>query len=169
MVFLKFLFFFLSVCFSGITILKCLFTFKNIFLAIHVFLSFVCLLVCLFISLFLGFFVSSFFLSLFSFFRSFIAYLNVWKKVLSQQTHNVETTSIQRWFNILTLNQRWIDVVSTLCACWDDVTQRRLSAVYASSQSVSVFTVRFVDGKWSKVFSCREQRLRSVCAFSESD
>ena len=32
----------------------------------------------------------------------------------TQQAHNVETTSIQRWFN-----QRWIDVVSTLCACWD--------------------------------------------------
>ena len=31
---------------------------------------------------------------------------------------NVETTSIQRWFNILTLNQCWIDVVSMLCACW---------------------------------------------------
>ena len=36
----------------------------------------------------------------------------------AQWTHNVEATSIQRWFNVLTLNQRWIDVVSTLCPCW---------------------------------------------------
>ena len=37
----------------------------------------------------------------------------------SQQAHNVEKESIQRWFNVLTLNQRWIYVVSTLCAYWD--------------------------------------------------
>ena len=37
---------------------------------------------------------------------------------LTPSRHNVETTSIKRWFNVLTLNQRWIDVVSTLCACW---------------------------------------------------
>ena len=36
----------------------------------------------------------------------------------TQQAHNVETTSIQRWFNVKTLNQRWMDVVSTSCACW---------------------------------------------------
>ena len=30
---------------------------------------------------------------------------------------NVEKTSIQRWFDLM-LNQRWIDVISTLCACW---------------------------------------------------
>ena len=35
---------------------------------------------------------------------------------LSQQAQKVETTSIQRWFNVKTLNQRWIDIVSTLCA-----------------------------------------------------
>ena len=28
------------------------------------------------------------------------------------------TTLKQRWFNVKTFNQRWIDVVSTLCACW---------------------------------------------------
>ena len=40
-------------------------------------------------------------------------------------THNVETTSIQRWFNVKdvdstsrTLNQRWIEDVSSLCASW---------------------------------------------------
>ena len=26
--------------------------------------------------------------------------------------------SIQRWFNVTTLNERWIDVVSTMYACW---------------------------------------------------
>ena len=36
--------------------------------------------------------------------------------VYSQQAHNVETTSIQSWYNIKALNQRWIDVVSTLYA-----------------------------------------------------
>ena len=33
-------------------------------------------------------------------------------------TLSLQTTSIQRWFNIKMLNQRWIDVVSTLCARW---------------------------------------------------
>ena len=37
----------------------------------------------------------------------------------SKQAHAVGTTSIQRWFNVLTLNQRWIDIVSTVCVCWD--------------------------------------------------
>ena len=37
-----------------------------------------------------------------------------------KRAHSVEKkTSIQRWFNVLTLNQRLIDVVSTLCACWE--------------------------------------------------
>ena len=38
---------------------------------------------------------------------------------ISQRAHSVKTTSIQRWFNVMTLNQRWIDVVSTLYVCWD--------------------------------------------------
>ena len=33
--------------------------------------------------------------------------------------HNVEATSIQRWFNDKTLYQRWTDIVSTLHAYWD--------------------------------------------------
>ena len=37
----------------------------------------------------------------------------------TKQAHNIETTSIQRWSNVLTLNQHWIDVVSTVCACWE--------------------------------------------------
>ena len=49
------------------------------------------------------------------------------QQVPPQQAHNDETTSIQhleqrpiqRWFNVKTSNQRWIDVVSTLYACWD--------------------------------------------------
>ena len=31
--------------------------------------------------------------------------------VYSMQAHTVETMSFQRWFNILMLNQRWIDIV----------------------------------------------------------
>ena len=38
--------------------------------------------------------------------------------VLMQHTDNVETTWIQHGFNALPLNQRWIDVVLTLCARW---------------------------------------------------
>ena len=30
------------------------------------------------------------------------------------------TTLKQRWFNVLTLNQHWIHLVSMLCACWED-------------------------------------------------
>ena len=64
-------------------------------------------------------------------------------------THNVETTLIQRWFDVQTLNrrcfymyttlkqrrfnvdsssrlyQRWIDVVSTLCTCWGRAVEER--------------------------------------------
>ena len=36
----------------------------------------------------------------------------------NQQAYNVKTTSIQRWFNVKKMNQRWIDVVSTMCVCW---------------------------------------------------
>ena len=52
----------------------------------------------------------------------------------TQQAHNVKTTSNQRWVNVKTLNQGWIDVVSmrvpaeTRCSgtqhptqCWDNV------------------------------------------------
>ena len=46
--------------------------------------------------------------------------LNVWAAEAElNRAHTVETTSIQRWFNVLTLNQRWVNVVSTLCACWN--------------------------------------------------
>ena len=50
----------------------------------------------------------------------------IWRASMkpTQQAHNVETTSIQRWFNVLTLNQLWIDVVSTLCARWVDSNSR---------------------------------------------
>ena len=44
---------------------------------------------------------------------------------ISQQAHNVETRSIQRWFNDMTLNQRWIGVVSALFARWAATNQRR--------------------------------------------
>ena len=37
----------------------------------------------------------------------------------AQRAHNVKSTLIQRWVNVLTLNQRWIDDVSTVCSCWD--------------------------------------------------
>ena len=36
----------------------------------------------------------------------------------SQQAHIVDSTYIQRWFHTMTLNQRWINVESTMCACW---------------------------------------------------
>ena len=40
----------------------------------------------------------------------------VFAQLATQQAHNVEKTSIQHWFNFKTLNQRLVDVVSTLCA-----------------------------------------------------
>ena len=35
-----------------------------------------------------------------------------------RRAHSIVTTSIQLWFNDLTLSQRWIDVVQTSCARW---------------------------------------------------
>ena len=35
----------------------------------------------------------------------------------AQRPHNIEPTSIKRWST--SLNQRWIDIVSMLCACWE--------------------------------------------------
>ena len=39
--------------------------------------------------------------------------------VANQQAHDVETTSIQHWLIVKTLNQRLINVVSTMCARWE--------------------------------------------------
>ena len=36
------------------------------------------------------------------------------QEVVAQWAHNLK----QRWFNVLTLNQCWIHIVSTLCTCW---------------------------------------------------
>ena len=42
------------------------------------------------------------------------------KGLTSQQACNIETMSIQPWFNVLMLNQHYINVVSTLCSCWTE-------------------------------------------------
>ena len=62
----------------------------------------------------------------------------------------VDTTSIQRWFNVLTLNQRWIDVFfNVVCP---QVKQRRCNVVstlfqrYVPAGEVCVFFVRFKAG-----------------------
>ena len=39
--------------------------------------------------------------------------------LMNQRCFSVYLPSIQRWFNVLTLNQRWIDVVSASYAHWD--------------------------------------------------
>ena len=62
-------------------------------------------------------------------------------------SHNVETTSIQCWFNDLMLNQHWIDVVSTLCACW----------VGTDSLGLSPNSWKFDD--WLNLFPGRQIRV----------
>ena len=42
-----------------------------------------------------------------------------WNNVDSKLIQRQDVESIQSWFNVKTLNQLWIDVVSTLCACRD--------------------------------------------------
>ena len=37
---------------------------------------------------------------------------------VSQQTHNVATTSLQRLCNVVTLQRRYNNVPATLCVCW---------------------------------------------------
>ena len=59
--------------------------------------------------------------------------------VTFQQVHNVKTTSIQRWFNVKTLNQRLIDVVSALCVC--RAVKRELGIV--SCEGLSINFVNF--------------------------
>ena len=39
--------------------------------------------------------------------------------IISQQTHNISPTSLQRRCNVRTLQRRCNDVVRTLCVCWD--------------------------------------------------
>ena len=46
------------------------------------------------------------------------------------------TTSIQRWFNVLTLNQRWIDVVLMSCACWEVSTLSKSVELFGSCRGV---------------------------------
>ena len=55
--------------------------------------------------------------TIFKHYSALIQRLDV-KWTLNRRCFNVmylETEKIQRWFNVL--NQRWIDIVSTLCAC----------------------------------------------------
>ena len=52
------------------------------------------------------------------------------KENTTQRTHIVVKTSMERWFNILTLDQRWFDVVSTLCACWVHLAAIRLGEAF---------------------------------------
>ena len=38
--------------------------------------------------------------------------------IIIQQVHRAETTLNEYWFNVMTLNQRWTNIVSTLCVHW---------------------------------------------------
>ena len=54
---------------------------------------------------------------------------------LNRLCFNIVCTMLkQRRFNVKTLNQRWIDVVSTLCANWDVV-----NADYRNAQKKKIF------------------------------
>ena len=57
------------------------------------------------------------------------------------QAHNIETTSFQPWFNVKTLNQRWNDVVSVLCACWVMVKKNSLKPIWDNSLSLHSETI----------------------------
>ena len=70
---------------------------------------------------------------------------------LLQLAHNVETKSIQRWFNVLTLNQRLVDVFTKLCACWDYFTHQQLSRHTTPKQCR--FNVDSTSGCWIDVVS----------------
>ena len=107
----------------------------------------------------------------------------------TQQALYVETTSIQRWFNIKTLNQCWIDVVSTLCVRGENIgpTLQR----YHLSQRMTKPTIRRVTSKdsdqpihppnmvsflFSSLYSleavegtCEQRRLWSDCANAQAD
>ena len=48
------------------------------------------------------------------------SFSHVWQKPsISQQAHDVNTTSPQRRCNVMTLHRRWGDVIFTSCARWD--------------------------------------------------
>ena len=47
-----------------------------------------------------------------------------WNDITTQQTHNVDTTSLQRRCNVTTLQRRCNDVDATLCVCWESKTNQ---------------------------------------------
>ena len=52
--------------------------------------------------------------------------------ILTQQAHNLKTTSYQRQCDVMTSHRRRYDVVLTACACWEglQVTISKLSLLH---------------------------------------
>ena len=72
------------------------------------------------------------------------------KKVLSsQQAHNVETTSIQRWFNVKTLNQRCFNAVCL-----------SVEIVYQWNQPSGHTTLK---QRWFNVLTLNQRSFNAVC------
>ena len=72
--------------------------------------------------------------------RHLVGFTYLWSKIRggipadTQRWNNV----IQHWFNVLTLNQCWTDVVSTLCACWD-VSEQLLMLQFNLGNFISLY------------------------------
>ena len=107
----------------------------------------------------------------------------------SQQTHNVETTSLQRRCNVVMLQRRCKDVVSTLCVYWDrfggkpeepffrDADDRpKLFARTCMSESKGECGKRWIldfvnepgTAFSTKLFVYTQRRLRSACGCAQS-
>ena len=54
---------------------------------------------------------------------------------ITQQAHNVATTSLQRRCNVMTLQRRCNDVDGTLCVCWEDLYATLAERMYKSRSS----------------------------------
>ena len=88
---------------------------------------------------------------LFRHFHSFSSFSPV-----PQRAHNIETKSIQHWFNDLTLNQCWIKVVSMLCACWGPSVSSPLLSL------LSLFSLSLNDANDPQWLTCYNKKTHSI-------
>ena len=74
-------------------------------------------------------------------------------------------TSNHLWFNVLTLRQRWIDVVSTLCACWDTYCQDTGLTTFSSLQSYQDFHNPLTETLDKRVAMDNKKTLIWLCRY----
>ena len=70
---------------------------------------------------------------------------------VSQRAHDVNTTSPQRRCNVMTLHQRWADVVWTSCARWDEPRRHKTYLLTCAPTCIPAVSTESSLSKWSNV------------------